>query len=113
MASYCKYCDKTYDGKWDKCPECGALVTKVKNEKVTKKSEEQSTYIEKTKLAVGNTRNDFANMKQTLEEINATLEKLDRGNLSQMSNHLSWLALSAQIGLVFLFISILIMIFTI
>jgi len=115
MDSYCKKCDKTYDGKWDKCPKCGVSVKKVKNENKEKmpKSEEQRTYIEKTKLAAGNTENDFANMKRTLKNINTTLEKLDRGNLSQMSEHLSWLALSAQIGLVFLFISILIMILSI
>ena len=62
--------------------------------------EEQRTYIEKTKLAAGNTENDFANMKRALISINTTLEKLDRGNLSQMSEHLWWLALMAKIALV-------------
>ena len=89
------------------CYDCGS---EIKNN--SEKKEEQRTYIEKTKIAAGNTENDFANIKFTLQDINATLEKLDRGNLSQMSDHLGWLALSAQIGLIFLSISILIMIFS-
>jgi len=67
--------------------------------------EEQRTYIEKTKIAAGNTENDFANIKFTLQNINTTLEKLDRGNLSQMSEHLWWLALMAKIALVMIILS--------
>ena len=90
------------------CNDCGS---EIKNN--SEKKEEQRTYIEKTKVAAGNTGNDFANIKFTLQDINATLEKLNRENLSRMSEHLWWLALSAQIGLVLLFISIFIMILSI
>ena len=91
------------------CNDCGSDIIifsigskkySEKKEKMPKKSEEQSTYIEKTKLAAGNTENDFANMKRALISINTTLEKLNRGNLSQMSEHLWWLALMAKIALV-------------
>ena len=86
------------------CNDCGS---EIKNN--SEKKEEQRTYIEKTKIAAGNTENDFANIKFTLQDINTTLEKLDRGNLSQMSEHLWWLALMAKIALVMIILQVIFM----
>ena len=110
----CTECGAKNTNSAKSCNDCGSDIiifsigskkNSEKKEKMPKKSEEQSTYIEKTKLAAGNTENDFANIKFTLQNINTTLEKLDRGNLSQMSEHLWWLALMAKIALVMIILS--------
>ena len=118
MASYCETCEKIFDGKWDNCPECGNVAKEVSptNIKIDtpKDKKKKSVTKETVPSSKSNNRdnkgNDFAFIGGILRDMHITLERLDRKNLSEMNEHLWWLSLGVQLGLIMLGISIILLI---
>ena len=106
MASYCETCGNVFDGEWTNCPECGDVargITKV-NDINTPKDKNKKTSTKKTVPNAGERLTGTI-----LREIQLTLEHLDRKNLSEMNEHLWWLALGVKLGLFMMLISIFLM----
>ena len=106
MASYCETCGNVFDGEWTSCPECGDVagaITKV-NDINTPKDKNKKTSTKKTVPNAGERLTGTI-----LREIQLTLEHLDRKNLSEMNEHLWWLALGVKLGLFMMLISIFLM----